>query len=95
MGSASSSYRVIYLDVDGRIQKVVFSRLCSPCDIKDLFCTALGVSSTTLRLEAVDGSWWNQETRHHRYWELEEVHQRIRAVSSPRCRCLLLTQRHS
>ncbi|KAK5890938.1 hypothetical protein CesoFtcFv8_014412 [Champsocephalus esox] len=47
MGSASSSYRVIYLDVDGRIQKVVFSRFCSPCDIKELFCTALGVPRNT------------------------------------------------
>ncbi|KAK5921472.1 hypothetical protein CgunFtcFv8_025177 [Champsocephalus gunnari] len=47
MGSASSSYRVIYLDVDGRIQKVVFSRFCSPCDIKELFCTALGVTRNT------------------------------------------------
>ncbi|XP_041699650.1 high affinity cGMP-specific 3',5'-cyclic phosphodiesterase 9A isoform X1 [Coregonus clupeaformis] len=43
MGSASSTYRVIYLDVDGRIQKVVFSRFCSPYDIKELFCTALGI----------------------------------------------------
>ncbi|XP_040005353.1 high affinity cGMP-specific 3',5'-cyclic phosphodiesterase 9A isoform X6 [Xiphias gladius] len=48
MGSASSSYRVIYLDVDGRIQKVVFSRFCSPCDIKELFCTALGVPRNTI-----------------------------------------------
>ncbi|XP_063744723.1 high affinity cGMP-specific 3',5'-cyclic phosphodiesterase 9A isoform X4 [Eleginops maclovinus] len=47
MGSASSSYRVIYLDVEGRIQKVVFSRFCSPCDIKELFCTALGVPRNT------------------------------------------------
>ncbi|XP_056278561.1 high affinity cGMP-specific 3',5'-cyclic phosphodiesterase 9A isoform X3 [Pseudoliparis swirei] len=55
MGSASSSYRVIYLDVDGRIQKVVFSRLCSPCDIKELFCTALGVSRNT-NLSLLDSS---------------------------------------
>uniref|UniRef100_A0A673YHI7 Phosphodiesterase 9A n=1 Tax=Salmo trutta TaxID=8032 RepID=A0A673YHI7_SALTR len=51
MGSASSVYRVIYLDVDGRIQKVVFSRFCSPYDIKELFCTALGIPrNTTLSL---------------------------------------------
>uniref|UniRef100_A0A8K9UJB4 Phosphodiesterase n=1 Tax=Oncorhynchus mykiss TaxID=8022 RepID=A0A8K9UJB4_ONCMY len=51
MGSASSAYRVIYLDVDGRIQKVVFSRFCSPYDIKELFCTALGLPrNTTLSL---------------------------------------------
>ncbi|XP_045563689.1 high affinity cGMP-specific 3',5'-cyclic phosphodiesterase 9A-like [Salmo salar] len=51
MGSASSVYRVIYLDVDGRIQKVVFSRFCSPYDIKELFYTALGIPrNTTLSL---------------------------------------------
>ncbi|KAM6955655.1 high affinity cGMP-specific 3',5'-cyclic phosphodiesterase 9A isoform 2-T3 [Lycodopsis pacificus] len=55
MGSASSSYRVIYLDVDDRIQKVVFSRLCSPCDIKDLLCTALGVPRST-NLSLLDSS---------------------------------------
>ncbi|XP_075886540.1 high affinity cGMP-specific 3',5'-cyclic phosphodiesterase 9A isoform X3 [Nelusetta ayraudi] len=55
MGSASSSYRVIYLDVDGRIQKVVFSRFCSPCDIKDLFCTALGAPRNT-NLSLLDSS---------------------------------------
>ncbi|XP_023144123.1 high affinity cGMP-specific 3',5'-cyclic phosphodiesterase 9A isoform X3 [Amphiprion ocellaris] len=55
MGSASSSSRVIYLDVDGRIQKVVFSRFCSPCDIKELFCTALGVPRTT-NLSLLDSS---------------------------------------
>uniref|UniRef100_A0A674MPF9 High affinity cGMP-specific 3',5'-cyclic phosphodiesterase 9A n=1 Tax=Takifugu rubripes TaxID=31033 RepID=A0A674MPF9_TAKRU len=55
MGSASSSYRVIYLDVDGRIQKVVFSRFCSPCDIKELFCTALGVQRNT-NLSLLDSS---------------------------------------
>uniref|UniRef100_A0A672ZE85 Phosphodiesterase n=1 Tax=Sphaeramia orbicularis TaxID=375764 RepID=A0A672ZE85_9TELE len=27
--------------------QVVFSRFCSPCDIKELFCTALGVSRNT------------------------------------------------
>lgn len=47
MGSASSAYRMIYLDVDGRIQKVVFSRFCSPCDIKELLCTAIGLSRNT------------------------------------------------
>uniref|UniRef100_A0AAR2J796 Phosphodiesterase n=1 Tax=Pygocentrus nattereri TaxID=42514 RepID=A0AAR2J796_PYGNA len=48
MGSAaSSSYRSIHLDVDGRIQKVVFSRFCSPCDIKELFCTAVGLPRNT------------------------------------------------
>ncbi|XP_047457903.1 high affinity cGMP-specific 3',5'-cyclic phosphodiesterase 9A isoform X4 [Mugil cephalus] len=55
MGSASSAYRVIYLDVDGRIQKVVFSRFCSPCDIKELLCTALGVPRNT-SLSLLDSS---------------------------------------
>ncbi|XP_072253887.1 high affinity cGMP-specific 3',5'-cyclic phosphodiesterase 9A [Leuresthes tenuis] len=55
MGSASSSYRVIYLDVDGRIQKVVFSRFCSPCDIKELFCSAVGVPRNT-NLSLLDSS---------------------------------------
>ncbi|XP_016114328.1 high affinity cGMP-specific 3',5'-cyclic phosphodiesterase 9A-like [Sinocyclocheilus grahami] len=47
MGSASSAHRMIYLDLDGRTQKVVFSRFCSPCDIKELFCTATGLSRNT------------------------------------------------
>ncbi|XP_072541628.1 high affinity cGMP-specific 3',5'-cyclic phosphodiesterase 9A isoform X2 [Salminus brasiliensis] len=48
MGSAaSSSHRSIHLEVDGRIQKVVFSRFCSPCDIKELFCTAVGLPRNT------------------------------------------------
>ncbi|MEQ2226021.1 hypothetical protein ILYODFUR_023450 [Ilyodon furcidens] len=42
MGSSSSSFppRNIYLDVDGKVQKVVFSRHCSPCDIKELLCSS-------------------------------------------------------
>ncbi|KAG9333408.1 hypothetical protein JZ751_012720 [Albula glossodonta] len=55
MGSASSVYRVIYLDVDGRIQKVVFSRFCSPCDIKELFCTALGLPRSPYRVVPLTG----------------------------------------
>ncbi|XP_041858243.1 high affinity cGMP-specific 3',5'-cyclic phosphodiesterase 9A isoform X2 [Melanotaenia boesemani] len=55
MGSASSSYRVIYLDVDGRIQKVVFSRYCSSSDIKELFCAAVGVPRNT-DLSVLDSS---------------------------------------
>ncbi|XP_028824038.1 high affinity cGMP-specific 3',5'-cyclic phosphodiesterase 9A [Denticeps clupeoides] len=43
MGSAFSAHRVIYLDADGKVQKVVFSRFCSQCDIKELFCTAVGL----------------------------------------------------
>uniref|UniRef100_A0A4W4FIB7 Phosphodiesterase n=1 Tax=Electrophorus electricus TaxID=8005 RepID=A0A4W4FIB7_ELEEL len=57
MGSASSAYRIIYLDVDGRIQKVVFSHCCSPCDIKELFCTAVGLPrSTTFSLLDASGA---------------------------------------
>uniref|UniRef100_A0A8C5LAX2 Phosphodiesterase n=1 Tax=Jaculus jaculus TaxID=51337 RepID=A0A8C5LAX2_JACJA len=45
MGSGSSSYRpkAIYLDIDGRIQKVVFSKHCNSSDIMDLFCIATGL----------------------------------------------------
>uniref|UniRef100_A0A8D0HDM5 High affinity cGMP-specific 3',5'-cyclic phosphodiesterase 9A n=1 Tax=Sphenodon punctatus TaxID=8508 RepID=A0A8D0HDM5_SPHPU len=45
MGSGSSTYRpkCIYLDIDGRIQKVVFSKYCNSKDIMDLFCIATGL----------------------------------------------------
>uniref|UniRef100_A0A672HD49 Phosphodiesterase n=1 Tax=Salarias fasciatus TaxID=181472 RepID=A0A672HD49_SALFA len=45
MGSSSSSYapKTIYLDVDGKVQKVVFSRHCSPCDIKELLCSSSNI----------------------------------------------------
>ncbi|XP_015219054.1 high affinity cGMP-specific 3',5'-cyclic phosphodiesterase 9A isoform X7 [Lepisosteus oculatus] len=55
MGSASSSYRVIYLDVEGRTQKVVFSRFCSPCDIKELFCTAVGLPRLPYKVVPLSG----------------------------------------
>uniref|UniRef100_A0A3B3RGE4 Phosphodiesterase n=1 Tax=Paramormyrops kingsleyae TaxID=1676925 RepID=A0A3B3RGE4_9TELE len=62
MGSASSAYRVIYLDVDGRSQKVVFSRFCSPCDIKELLCSALGLPrNTTIFLLDVTGAMVSEE----------------------------------
>uniref|UniRef100_A0A803TK48 Phosphodiesterase n=1 Tax=Anolis carolinensis TaxID=28377 RepID=A0A803TK48_ANOCA len=43
MGSSSSTYRpkYIYLDIDGRIQKVAFSKYCNSRDIMDLFCIEL------------------------------------------------------
>lgn len=49
MGSGPSSYRpkAIYLDVDGRIQKVVFSKSCNSSDIMDLFCIATGLPRNT------------------------------------------------
>uniref|UniRef100_A0A673KTC4 Phosphodiesterase n=1 Tax=Sinocyclocheilus rhinocerous TaxID=307959 RepID=A0A673KTC4_9TELE len=42
MGSGSSSCapKTIYLDVDGKVQKVLFSRHCSPCDITELLCSS-------------------------------------------------------
>uniref|UniRef100_A0A8C5JDT7 Phosphodiesterase 9A n=1 Tax=Junco hyemalis TaxID=40217 RepID=A0A8C5JDT7_JUNHY len=45
MGSASSTYRpkCIYLDIDGRIQKVIFSKYCNSKDIMDLCCIATGL----------------------------------------------------
>uniref|UniRef100_A0A8C6ZAD9 Phosphodiesterase n=6 Tax=Tinamidae TaxID=8803 RepID=A0A8C6ZAD9_NOTPE len=57
MGSASSTYRpkCIYLDVDGRIQKVIFSKYCNSKDIMDLFCIATGLPrNTTISLLTVD-----------------------------------------
>ncbi|XP_043362852.1 high affinity cGMP-specific 3',5'-cyclic phosphodiesterase 9A isoform X2 [Dermochelys coriacea] len=57
MGSGSSTYRpkCIYLDIDGRIQKVVFSKYCNSRDIVDLFCIATGLPrNTTLSLLTVD-----------------------------------------
>lgn len=57
MGSGSSSYRpkAIYLDIDGRIQKVVFSKYCSSSDIMDLFCIATGLPrNTTISLLTTD-----------------------------------------
>ncbi|XP_069491754.1 high affinity cGMP-specific 3',5'-cyclic phosphodiesterase 9A [Ambystoma mexicanum] len=57
MGSGSSTYRarVIYLDIDGRLQKVTFSKSCRSSDIKDLLCVAAGLPrNTTLSLVTVD-----------------------------------------
>uniref|UniRef100_A0A674K738 PDEase domain-containing protein n=1 Tax=Terrapene triunguis TaxID=2587831 RepID=A0A674K738_9SAUR len=57
MGSGSSTYRpkCIYLDIDGRIQKVVFSKYCNSRDIVDLFCIATGLPrNTTISLLTVD-----------------------------------------
>uniref|UniRef100_A0A9L0RFF0 Phosphodiesterase n=1 Tax=Equus caballus TaxID=9796 RepID=A0A9L0RFF0_HORSE len=57
MGSGSSSYRpkAIYLDIDGRIQKVVFSKYCNSSDIMDLFCIATGLPrNTTISLLTTD-----------------------------------------
>ncbi|XP_074180927.1 high affinity cGMP-specific 3',5'-cyclic phosphodiesterase 9A isoform X5 [Rhinolophus sinicus] len=57
MGSGSSSYRpkAIYLDIDGRIQKVVFSKYCNSSDIMDLFCIATGLPrNTTISLLTSD-----------------------------------------
>ncbi|XP_038616340.1 high affinity cGMP-specific 3',5'-cyclic phosphodiesterase 9A isoform X1 [Tachyglossus aculeatus] len=57
MGSGSSTYRpkAIYLDVDGRIQKVVFSKYCNSSDIMALFCIATGLPrNTTISLLTTD-----------------------------------------
>ncbi|KAM5333931.1 high affinity cGMP-specific 3',5'-cyclic phosphodiesterase 9A isoform 3-T3 [Glossophaga mutica] len=57
MGSGPSSYRpkAIYLDIDGRIQKVVFSKYCNSSDIMDLFCIATGLPrNTTISLLTTD-----------------------------------------
>ncbi|RVE64814.1 hypothetical protein OJAV_G00129520 [Oryzias javanicus] len=49
MGSSSSCYapRTIYLDVNGKMQKVLFSRHCSPCDIKELLCSSSNIPRNT------------------------------------------------
>lgn len=57
MGLGPSSYRprAIYLDVGGRVQKVVFSRYCNSSDIMDLFCIATGLPRhTTISLLTAD-----------------------------------------
>ncbi|XP_041425130.1 high affinity cGMP-specific 3',5'-cyclic phosphodiesterase 9A-like isoform X2 [Xenopus laevis] len=45
MGSGASAHgqRTIYLDVDGKIQKVVFSQQSSSAEIKDLLCASAGL----------------------------------------------------
>ncbi|XP_072911226.1 high affinity cGMP-specific 3',5'-cyclic phosphodiesterase 9A-like isoform X1 [Hemitrygon akajei] len=45
MGSAPSAAlpKVIHLELDGRIQKVIFSRLSSLSDVRDLLCAAAGL----------------------------------------------------
>uniref|UniRef100_A0A8C3X5D1 Phosphodiesterase n=1 Tax=Catagonus wagneri TaxID=51154 RepID=A0A8C3X5D1_9CETA len=55
MGTGSSSYRpkAIYLDIDGRIQKVVFSKYCNSSDIMDLFCIATGLPRTPYKVRPV------------------------------------------
>ncbi|XP_044298623.1 high affinity cGMP-specific 3',5'-cyclic phosphodiesterase 9A [Varanus komodoensis] len=57
MGSSSSAYRpkCVYLDIDGRIQKVAFSKYCNSRDIMDLFCIATGLPrNTTISLFTAD-----------------------------------------
>ncbi|KAE8592160.1 hypothetical protein XENTR_v10018664 [Xenopus tropicalis] len=45
MGSGASAHgqKTIYLDVDGKIQKVVFSQHSSPAEIKELLCASAGL----------------------------------------------------
>ncbi|KAA0701969.1 High affinity cGMP-specific 3',5'-cyclic phosphodiesterase 9A [Triplophysa tibetana] len=49
MGSGSSSYapRAIYLDIDGKVQKVLFSSHCTPCDIKELLYSSSNIPRNT------------------------------------------------
>uniref|UniRef100_A0A3Q3FJU6 Phosphodiesterase n=1 Tax=Kryptolebias marmoratus TaxID=37003 RepID=A0A3Q3FJU6_KRYMA len=58
MGSSSSSYapRKIYLDVDGKVQKVVFSRHCSPCDIRELLCSSSNIPNTAIMVVDPEGA---------------------------------------
>ncbi|XP_072900817.1 high affinity cGMP-specific 3',5'-cyclic phosphodiesterase 9A isoform X3 [Hemitrygon akajei] len=58
MGSASSAYqpRAIFLDIEGRIQKVLFSRYCSPSDIRELLCNTAGLARTPYRVITLPGA---------------------------------------
>ncbi|KAM3922518.1 high affinity cGMP-specific 3',5'-cyclic phosphodiesterase 9A [Leptodactylus fuscus] len=47
MGSAASAQKTIFLEVDGKVQKVVFSRQSSSSDIKQILCTSVGLSWQT------------------------------------------------
>ncbi|CAH3119914.1 unnamed protein product [Pocillopora meandrina] len=56
-GKASANLKTIYLEVDGRKQKVVFSKHSSSRDIKDLLASAVGVSRwSNMMLKTQDGS---------------------------------------
>ncbi|KAM9499190.1 high affinity cGMP-specific 3',5'-cyclic phosphodiesterase 9A isoform 6-T8 [Salvelinus alpinus] len=59
MGTSSSSYapKTVYLDVDGKMQKVIFSRYCSPCDIRELLCSSSNIArNTAIRLVDSEGA---------------------------------------
>ncbi|XP_056400156.1 high affinity cGMP-specific 3',5'-cyclic phosphodiesterase 9A-like isoform X2 [Hyla sarda] len=43
MGSAASAQKTIYLEVDGKVQKIVFSQQSSSSDIKQILCTSAGL----------------------------------------------------
>uniref|UniRef100_A0AAY4BYV8 PDEase domain-containing protein n=1 Tax=Denticeps clupeoides TaxID=299321 RepID=A0AAY4BYV8_9TELE len=49
MGSGSSSFasKTLYLDVDGKVQRVIFSQYCSPCDIRELLCSSSNIARNT------------------------------------------------
>ncbi|XP_060689875.1 high affinity cGMP-specific 3',5'-cyclic phosphodiesterase 9A [Hemiscyllium ocellatum] len=50
MGSASSTHRskAIFLDIgDNRTQKVIFSKYCSPSDIRELLCSTTGLARSS------------------------------------------------
>uniref|UniRef100_A0A8C6XWC2 Phosphodiesterase n=1 Tax=Naja naja TaxID=35670 RepID=A0A8C6XWC2_NAJNA len=57
MGCSSSAYRpkCIYLDINGRIQKVTFSKYCNSSDLMEAFCIATGLPrNTTISLFTAD-----------------------------------------
>ncbi|XP_069598232.1 high affinity cGMP-specific 3',5'-cyclic phosphodiesterase 9A-like isoform X2 [Ranitomeya imitator] len=43
MGSAASAQKTIFLEVDGKVRKMVFSQQCSSGDIKQLLCSTSGL----------------------------------------------------
>ncbi|KAJ7384258.1 High affinity cAMP-specific and IBMX-insensitive 3',5'-cyclic phosphodiesterase 9A [Desmophyllum pertusum] len=56
-GKASANLKTIYLEVEGRKHKVVFSKHSSSRDIKDLLSSAAGVSRwSNMMLKSQDGS---------------------------------------
>ncbi|XP_048458964.1 high affinity cGMP-specific 3',5'-cyclic phosphodiesterase 9A [Rhincodon typus] len=59
MGSASSTHRskAIFLDIgESRTQKVIFSKYCSPSDIRELLCSTTGLARSPYRVVALTGA---------------------------------------
>ncbi|XP_054760338.2 high affinity cGMP-specific 3',5'-cyclic phosphodiesterase 9A-like [Lytechinus pictus] len=56
-GASYNKPRTIYLDLDGRIEKIIFSTHCGSRDIHDLLTSAAGVSRwATIALKDQQGA---------------------------------------